>query len=383
MKTFFKKLYPFLIIILLILSLELLLRIIDLKTNFLPPATPSWVKFSPTLHYEIQPHFKGEIYYTPVEINSYGLRGADFSTDKSDTFRIVCLGNSCTFGNTLQFKDTYPYRLEKLLRSEYGNKIQVINAGIPGYSSYQGLRYLEEKAIAWKPDLLIVSFGFNDRRTVPDSSWKDGEEFFRRDSQAHLRLKFLQNSYILCFILNLFPATKNPPAINRYQVRVDSAEFAGNLKKIAQITSDQQIPIIFIGIPDNPRVLKSYLLSQKLLEAGDYLSARRCLEQSQEFYSRLTRWRFNLRIAQEGLNIAPLPEYPDVMTFHGGLPVYTSEEYNRITAQVANELGIVYIDLEKEVKSEYYTDFVHFNPRGTEMLAEELFNIIKMRYYSK
>jgi lysophospholipase L1-like esterase len=126
-----------------------------------------------------------------------------------------------------------------------------------------------------------------------------------------------------------------------------------------------------------------YELSQKLLDEGDYLTARQYLEHSQEFYSRLARWRFNLRIAREGLNIATLPEYPDVMTFHGGLPAYTGEEYNRITAKVASELGIAYIDLEGAVTSEYYADFVHFNPQGNAFLAGKLFDMIKKRYYSK
>jgi len=38
----------------------------------------------------------------------------------------------------------------------------VINAGVPGYTSFQGVRYLEEEGLGLRPDLVIACFGFND-----------------------------------------------------------------------------------------------------------------------------------------------------------------------------------------------------------------------------
>lgn len=102
---------------------------------------------------------------TGVAVNSLGARGKEFSkAKKPGVFRIVCLGDSCTYGSAIAHdEDTYPDILEKILNSS-GNQLlhyEVINAGVPGYSSYQGLMYLQKIIVGWKPDLVTVYFGHN------------------------------------------------------------------------------------------------------------------------------------------------------------------------------------------------------------------------------
>lgn len=68
---------------------------------------------------------------------------------------IVCLGDSLT-------KYGYPQELEKLLH------VRVINAGVGGNTSRQGLKRLEKDVTSHKPDLVIFFFGTNDsRRDAP------------------------------------------------------------------------------------------------------------------------------------------------------------------------------------------------------------------------
>ncbi len=354
--------------------LEVGFIVLDLKLEFLPPGRPGWIEFSPTLHFGIRPGYIGVIYEAPVTINSQGFRNPEFSQVKGDTFRIVCPGNSCTFGNGLSYQDTYPAILQNLLRREFSDRIQVINAGIPGYSSYQGLILLQEKILSLRPDLLIVSYGFNDRRPVPDASWKDSPEFFRRDLGAQWRLDFFRRSYTFRF-LQLLLAPKEI-AIDGYEVRVDSLRYAENLRQTARIAVERGIPLIFLGIPDNPDRLSSFHQAQKLMAEGEYYRARKVLEGVKGHFARMCRRYFNRKIEEMRIKIEPLPEYSDLMSFHGGLPVYTGDYYNEIMAGVASEAGADYIDLSSVLDSNHYQDFVHFNAEGSRAAAEKLLRTI-------
>jgi lysophospholipase L1-like esterase len=362
--------------VLLLAVMELGLRAANLKFKFLPLGTPAWVKFSPTVHYEIQPHFSGEIYYTPAQINSYGLRGPEFNLDKGDTLRIICLGNSCTFGNGVFYQETFCHLLDRKLRSKLQGKAQVIDAGIPGYSSYQGLKYLQEKILTLKPDWLIVSFGFNDRRGVVDASWKDSEEFFQRDYQKYQKINFLRQSYIFRLCELLIPEEKRLPKIIGYEVRVDTVQFRKNLEKIAEIAIINNISLIFLGIPDNPRLINPYYTSQEFMDKDNVYQARFTVEKMAGIYSRLARWRFNQRVKTEGLKIDTLSLTDDVMTFNGGLPLFTADEYNEIMKEVANRYDFHYLDLESILNDSDYVDFIHLNNKGAEKVAEKLEEMI-------
>ncbi|NQS97172.1 MAG: SGNH/GDSL hydrolase family protein [candidate division Zixibacteria bacterium] len=363
--------------------LEVGLRVIELKFGFLPAEPPQWIKFSPTLHFEIQPNIKCSIFYTLAETNSYGLRNPEFSLEKRDTFRIVCLGNSCTFGNLLHTEETYCRKLESLFRQRFGGKIQVINAGIPGYTSYQGSVFLNERALSYKPDLLIVSYGFNDRRAAPDSSRSDSPGYFRHYHSTQKMLSILRRSYTYRLIELAVLGKERTPIIKGYNVRVDSVKYGENLRDIARTAGENSIPVVYMGIPDNPRLLRRYKASQRLLNEGKPEAARQVLSGADRFFSRMERRRFNQRVLTEKLPVEPLPEIDDVMTFLGGLPIYTGDEYNDIMAKAAEEFNSHYVDLGTVLTEEHYADFIHFNPKGAEITAVELFKVIVEKGYAE
>jgi lysophospholipase L1-like esterase len=106
-----------------------------------------------------------EIYRRPVRINHLGFRGPDFTPAKpAETFRILCLGDSTTFGWSVADGETYPAQLEKLLQERRpGRNFQVLNLGVTGYSSLQGRELFLTQAAGWQPDLVLFAFGPNDR----------------------------------------------------------------------------------------------------------------------------------------------------------------------------------------------------------------------------
>jgi len=101
---------------------------------------------------------------TVVSTNDLGLRSPAVSRIKAaGTYRILCLGDSTTFGHGIAESESFSRVLESRLRRAYpGKSCEVINGGIPGYSTFQGLNLLKEKGLGLAPDLVIVSYFYSD-----------------------------------------------------------------------------------------------------------------------------------------------------------------------------------------------------------------------------
>jgi lysophospholipase L1-like esterase len=96
--------------------------------------------------------------------NSYGFRGNEFSPKKDkDVYRIVCLGGSSTYGNQLSNYETWPAQLERLLNSQQqGMHLEVINAGVGGYTTMESLINLVTRVLPLEPNMIIIYHAFND-----------------------------------------------------------------------------------------------------------------------------------------------------------------------------------------------------------------------------
>ena len=94
--------------------------------------------------------------------NSLGLRGPEVREKSEDEFRILSLGESSTFARRLRYEESYSSLLEELLPKVDGRRVHVVNAGVPSYTLFQGVRYLQERGLALRPDAVLVYFGFND-----------------------------------------------------------------------------------------------------------------------------------------------------------------------------------------------------------------------------
>jgi lysophospholipase L1-like esterase len=121
-------------------------RSASLGTEFRPRCATSW------------PTGAGE---TPFRTNALGLRDAELAEDGAT--RILAIGDSCTWGWQVAQGDAYPQVLQRLLDERAGpGRYRVINAGTPGYTSYQGLVYLRERGLALRPAVVVFGYVFND-----------------------------------------------------------------------------------------------------------------------------------------------------------------------------------------------------------------------------
>src|ERR1041384_6578535 len=101
-----------------------------------------------------------------IALNSEGFRTAPFDVVKRPgVLRIACIGDSWTFGMNVDQNETYPARLAALLNAESSAEkkaAEVINFGILGFTSFQGLQLLKTRVLALHPDVLVVGFAMND-----------------------------------------------------------------------------------------------------------------------------------------------------------------------------------------------------------------------------
>ena len=103
-----------------------------------------------------------------ISLNSEGFRDVEFAKAKSaSSFRIICLGDSWTFGANVDQINAYPRQLMAMLNRDFlqGN-FEVFNLGVMGYSSYQGLELMRRSAINLNPDVVVIGFGMNDSRVA-------------------------------------------------------------------------------------------------------------------------------------------------------------------------------------------------------------------------
>jgi lysophospholipase L1-like esterase len=99
-----------------------------------------------------------------LHVNRHGLRGEEFPADKPPgELRVICLGGSTTAGEEVDDDETYPARLQALLRARFPERaVRVINAGVPSYSLEQSLDHYALRLRRFEPDFVSVYHGIND-----------------------------------------------------------------------------------------------------------------------------------------------------------------------------------------------------------------------------
>jgi GDSL-like Lipase/Acylhydrolase family len=96
-------------------------------------------------------------------INRQGMRAdRDYAYVKPAAVRrIVCLGDSFTAGYEVQQEETFASVLERELQGR-GLNVEVLNAGVSGFSTAEEVLYLERELWRYEPDCVVLSFFAND-----------------------------------------------------------------------------------------------------------------------------------------------------------------------------------------------------------------------------
>lgn len=146
--------------------------------------------YHPRLGWVPSPNLSGarSIGSAPVSTNSRGMRGrAEYTDEKpADTLRVVCIGDSFTFGNDSKGRDTWPVLLESLLDEQLG-ATEVLNLGVSGYGVDQVVLMLEERGLAFSPDVVVWTLFQGDlERSMHTFTYAQKPKFVLRSGELEL-----------------------------------------------------------------------------------------------------------------------------------------------------------------------------------------------------
>jgi lysophospholipase L1-like esterase len=212
----------------------------------------------PLLFWKLLPGLDRVIWdLTLVSTNAQGLRYPEaVGPKRPGTFRIVCLGDSVTFGYRVprvrpRHPDDYhaswrpyPALVEARLRAANpGRTIEVIPLAVPGYSSHQGRAWAERDLGRLAPDVVTACFGWND---IGRRARSDREAMSTAGSQVLAR-RLLSSSQALVHLgLRLRRPTAAAPAVSG-TMRVPRDEYVENLLAIAHGAQAVKATPVLIG----------------------------------------------------------------------------------------------------------------------------------------
>lgn len=275
--------------------------------------------------------------------NSKGYRSPEFTIDKpANKTRIVTIGGSTTYGVGVNNDETWPHHLQQ----ELGNDYEVINMGVPGYSTVENLLQTKMYLSELQPDLAIYYVGLNDLRNINIEGLKPDYSDFHRPSLygafglcenenwpsiAMLKLGVLATQKL--GIIETCPNQAIDVKVRKHQ-GVDEHAFSVyvyNLNRIVEECKNQEIEVMFV-----PQILL-----EEVLKTGDY-----------------SWW----------VPYVPTEEMDDMM-----------ETYNSGLQAVANSNGAAFASevLEHHWNKEDFVDLSHFTNDANKKLAKMLANSIR------
>lgn len=292
----------------------------------------------PYINYGLSPTFEGH--------NERGYRGAEIASPKPENvYRIFALGGSTTYGVDLDWQDSYPAQLQRILRNEYGYRgVEVINAGVVAYSSYDSLANFIFHVLDDQPDMIILYHAINDvlaRLVDPRhySGLNPARGLWSLDGRE------LPSSTLIRFLSVNTGLITNPNALNWYFNNVAAIEhcsdlaFCESFDKTPQEVLDANPPIYFernyrnlIAVAQSNNVavfLSSWAYFPEPLPGGDYMT---------------------YEFVQNGVN-----------------------EHNAITRQLAQEYRLPFYDFAAAIPydASLWLDGLHLNAAGTAEQARQ------------
>ncbi|MCP4705178.1 MAG: SGNH/GDSL hydrolase family protein [candidate division Zixibacteria bacterium] len=186
------------------------------------------------------------------KINSFGLRGEEVPK-QSDKIRIVGLGNSCTFGWHTPENEIYLRQLEKLINADTTlPQVEIINAGVPGYTSFQGQYFFENHISALESDIVLMMFGWNDQwaaaDNIPDKDQHFPSQFILDIQDFVSRLKIYRLLRKIILLTTEKPLAETIMQENQvYRVTFD--DFYSNLNGIIKTAGNNKTQTIILTSP--------------------------------------------------------------------------------------------------------------------------------------
>jgi lysophospholipase L1-like esterase len=236
------------------LACEGLLRLVGYSRRFedVLPRSPShpWIIYDPLVGRADRPGFE----HASFRIDSLGFRGPEIARRKPPgTHRIVCLGDSTTFGMwrhgpwSNSYDVSYTDVLRDLLAGRRRAPTEVVNAGVLGYTSANGVRQLLARVLPLAPDVVTVRYGNNDHLLGYGA-----EERYLRDRPTLRVMRLLPTTLLDWQLVALGVHAyreRFTPADETRRRRLTPTEFARNLRHIIEIARGAGARVLLLDFP--------------------------------------------------------------------------------------------------------------------------------------
>ncbi len=201
----------------------------------------------------------------------------------------MVLGGSITFGDgASSVESNYCSQLEDILNQHaVGQRYEVVNCGVPAYSSWHGRQFVQHYMEDLKPDIIILAFGWNDSNldVVPDSNTDykgpHAHVFMPNFIASTTKIGYiLRRGYIMIKYLLLGLGTR---PLNKKGVegvpRVSLDEFRANYRAIWEWTQNNSVKILFLTEPaawqsrkGQPSIVRYQIYAAEVRKLGADLS---------------------------------------------------------------------------------------------------------------
>ncbi len=393
--------YQLLIAAALLFSLEGILRIGDSVRSDLSRAQP-WFIYDVDVGWDRRPNFKGAddcgMDRTFDERGFVAAEAARLKEKKRDQLRVVFLGDSSTYGACAETEYTFVSIAGSLVP-----QAQVINLGVNGYTSYQGYKALLKYGKLLSPDLMFISFNFNDRRFVLNPEMADSDRLFRRLHNASIFNAAADVSYIVRAAREVRKwmagwdkgadeahSIGDMEAVNvrldKVRARVEPEEYRNNLVKIVQWAKANGSSVAFILLGDNPNQTDDLREGLEFLAQKDQEQAVAAFNVAKDgddvWFSALARLQLSRILKEQG----KLKEAEDILLMEnaasgltGGYPVHLDTDYHRIMREIAAEHGVTVVDAAHELSKvpDAFWDHCHFDESGHEIVGRLVADAIR------
>lgn len=276
-----------------------------------------------------------------VRTNAFGWRSPPIApAPQPGEIRLAVLGASTVAGATTPRNDQlFSQQLAALLEQRFpGRRVNVINAGIPGYTVVKMRQTLERRLIALRPQLVLLYAGFNDIAT------------FCKAQASHARRPEAGVPY------PKMPARLLLPELVRKNTVV--------VRTTSRITGTSPVKTVAVA----PETMAAY---RREIEAMVDLSRKAGIDFA--IVSSLTAYRDDMpRSLQEDLSRPALYFYGKCLS-HDGLKAIVAR-INAEQAAIAARHGVNYINLADDVPGGRgnFSDSTHFTVAGEKAVAQAL-----------
>ena len=293
-----------------------------------------------------------------IHVNARGFRGLEFAMPKPPgVYRIFALGGSSTFGlypATTADATAYPAVLERLLNAENPApaviRYEVVNAGVPGYSTRTSTTNFHARVLHLQPDAIIVTHNNNDLAR------------YGNESGLYLPLmnQFIPHGFVAGLLDHMLGWSFAVQEL-RY-ILVERLNFS----LFARDKSDSPTRTEWIldtrYLEAFRRDLRNLVILAKANRVRPILASESIAFMEDTDFSRLTEDETKMQFHKPATFYSWVPPEQRYRLF---------KRYNDIIREVAEQEQALFVDVNAAIPKtpEYYWDYVHLTDRGSVLQA--------------